>query len=158
MTKSSGFAISFRSYRTSHLEARRGKHFTSGALRSSSCQDVDSSLQMVFDTSSCRRTEIQHLQNLLVQPGAAFQLDTYVNQNPETLDIVDYMNRTLASIGVLLDTQGPWVNSPENRGLVWKGVVDKLKFKRVGMFLHPDKGTPGAQIMVALTLRNGGAA
>ena len=52
MTKSAGFAVSLRSYSTSHLEAMRGKHFASGALRSSSCQDVDSSFQTVFDFKS----------------------------------------------------------------------------------------------------------
>ena len=83
-------------------------------------------------------------------------MDTYINQSRETLDVVDYMNRTLASIVALLDTKG--VSCPQNRRLVWEAVVNKVKLKKLGLLLHPDKGTPGARIMVALTLRNSGAA
>jgi len=93
-----------------------------------------------------------------VQNRMSCQLDTYIAQSLETLDVVNYLIQTLASIEALLEEEGAGVNNQANRRLVWKGVVDRVKFKRATMHLHPDKGTSEAQIMVALTLRNGGAA
>ena len=108
-------------------------------------------------TSSCRRTEARHDQGLLVQNRMSLQLDNYIKQSLETLDVVDYLIRTLACIVALLDRDR--VNNRANRRRVWKALVNKGKFKKISLHLHPDKGGgPGAQIMVALTLRNGGAA
>jgi hypothetical protein len=86
----------------------------------------------------------------------SLQLDNYIKQSLETLDVVDYLIRTLACIVALLDRDG--VNNRANRRRVWKALVSKGKFKKISLHLHPDKGGPGAQIMVALTLRNGGTA